>query len=207
MRLTGATLELLRGDEATPLGVDAEVRSLSSDAGARSELSLELTPPQGTIEVAGGVVQEPLAFDGTVRFAGVSLPALLAPVEQPAAALLRGGVLDADLTVALGPPSGAGDEAARIRGTATLAGVDVSDPGSAGDAFGLAWKSLALDVREALVPAALGGERTEPIRATLDGVELIEPSVRVTRTERGIVLPAALGEAPEASAPAGPAAA
>ena len=201
VRVTDATLDLLREGQPTAIGLTAGVKALSSDPSARTDLSVTLTPPEGSLNIAGGVVQQPLGFDGKLRIEALSLPKLLAPIDQPAAALVRGGVLDTDLGVAVGPPSGAGEKAARISGSIGLAGIDVAEPEPAGDAFGLAWKSLTLDIREVVVPAALGGAAAAPILATIDRVKLVETDVRVTRTGDGIVLPAAFGGKTTAAAP------
>jgi hypothetical protein len=81
-------LDLLREGQPTAIGLTAGVKALSSDPSARTDLSVTLTPPEGSLSIAGGVVQQPLGFDGKLRIEALSLPKLLAPIDQPAAALL-----------------------------------------------------------------------------------------------------------------------
>jgi hypothetical protein len=202
VQLRGAAVDLLRQDEATPIGVSADVKNASSDPSATTTLSLELAPPEGSLRLAGDAVQKPLSFDGKLQIEALSLPKLLAPIEQPAAALVRDGVLSADLALAAGPPSGAGERAARVSGTIGLAGLELSESEAKAQEFGVGWKDLAIGLKEVVVPAALGGEGAapEPIRASLEKFKLVQPDVRATRSATGIALPAAFGGG-EAAAP------
>jgi len=227
IRFTDALLALLRDGQTTPLGVEAAVRGVSSDPAAPMELDLKLAPPGGRIDLTGALVLQPRGFDGRLVVAGVDLPKLLAPIDQPAVSLVRRGVLDVDWKVAAGPaaggPAGVDARAVRIAGPLRLADLELTDPAGAKD-FRVAWKELAIDVAEiyamgvlpapeaAGAPASTsagargrGAEKPAgppPPRLVIERFRLVQPEVRVARTEAGIVLPAALGGTPAPEAPA-----
>src|SRR5262249_39435257 len=97
----------------------------------------------------------------------------------------------------------------RVSGTLGLAGLEVGDAETRQD-FGAAWKDLDVGIRE-LTLRGLLGEPVPRVALALAQVRLAEPSVQVTRTAQGMVIPA-LGPAaaPEpaaaaSSAPAPPA--
>src|SRR5256885_16241806 len=73
-----------------------------------------------------------------------------------------------------------------------------------GEDFSLAWKQLDLGIREIRVPGVLPGEPAapgEPLRIDLELLHLSNPSVALTRTAEGIVLPSAGAPAPAAEPP------
>src|SRR5205823_172983 len=73
-----------------------------------------------------------------------------------------------------------------------------------GQDFSLAWKQLDLGIREIRVPGVLPGEPAapaEPLRIDLERLHLSKPSVALTRTSEGIVLPTAGAPAADAAPP------
>ncbi|MCW5892749.1 MAG: DUF748 domain-containing protein [bacterium] len=171
----------------------ATVTGLSSEPGSVVKVDLRVTESNAALGVVGSVRLDPPAPDVQVTLAGVELGHLLAavggaPVQLPTSRL------DADLHVATA------ETAATVKGTVTLGDVTVL-PLQGGDEFRAAWERLAVAIDGLRVPGALGGPSpaTEPITVDLASVELVAPKVVLTRTETGIVLPAA-GATP---APAG----
>jgi hypothetical protein len=196
-RVNEAVIDLRGAPEPLELALDAEMLSISSEKGSRWPLTLSLKQGAGSLGVDGGLVVEPLAFDGKLSIADLALAPLLAQIDAPAVNLLRKGNARADLQVALAKDL-------RVSGKLGVAGLDVGDEKTARD-FGVAWKDFELGIREVTLPDVLAkagttGPRT--IGVKLDLVRLVEPSFIVTRTEDGIVLPS-FGTVPVESAESG----
>ena len=188
-RVEHAVAELLGGDQPLPLGIDAEVRSLSSEPGSRWPVSLRVSEGAGTLGVDGNLAVDPLAFEGKLAIEDLALAPLLSRINAPAVGLVRQGTARADIAIAL-----AGD--LRVAGKLGLAGLDVGDETTAKE-FGVGWKDFELGIGEVTVPGVLGageGPAARKIGVKLDLVRLVEPSFRLTRTAAGIVLPAFGGE-------------
>lgn len=197
VRLDGAVVELEGEGEPLPVGVDAEMRSLSSAPASRWPLALGVTQGAGSLGLDGELAIDPLAFDGTLAIADLALPSLLSRIDAPATDLLRDGTLRAKLTLALAKDL-------RVGGTLALADLDVGEPKTEKQ-FRVAWKDLEIGVREISVPNLLGTEvapAARTIGVKLDAIRLADPLLRVTRTADGIVLPSFAAEAPAPSPPA-----
>ncbi|HYY05372.1 MAG TPA: DUF748 domain-containing protein, partial [Candidatus Limnocylindria bacterium] len=185
--------------EPPPLEVriaQAAVTDLSSTAGSAATVALELRQGEGTIALDGTVGLDPLAAHLTARIDRLALGPLVAATGG-APVLLPGGALGGDLTIAAEHP------ALVVSGRLGLA--DLQAAPREGENFALAWKQLDLDIREIRVPGVLPGEPvppSEPLRIELEQLRLASPSLALTRTAEGIVLPAA--SAPAANAPPSP---
>jgi len=210
--ITGGRIDLLGGPQTLELGLGAKVSGLSSDLAKPATLAVEVSEGSGSIHLDGAFTAQPPGFDGGIKLAELALGRMAAPFAPGIAALLRSGVARADLKVAAGPPASpkapqAGG--ARVSGSLAVTALEVQ----AGDGkdFRLAWKELAIDARELTVPGVLAApdapKSTAPIRVTLDRFKLVEPAVRLTRTETGISLPDTTTRAAdgETAATAGPA--
>jgi hypothetical protein len=179
----------------------AVVTGLSSEPGSAVQVDVQLAEGDATLGVVGSVRLDPPAPDVQVKLAGLELGHLLAavggaPVQIPTSRL------DADLHVA------AADTALVVSGTVALDGLSVL-PLQGGDEFRAGWEKLAVAIGSVRVPGALGGPKpaTEPITVDLTSVELVAPSVVLTRTDAGLVLPTAgaapaTDAVPDAAAPA-----
>jgi hypothetical protein len=204
LRVADGHVQVVGGD--APLGVDvqAEAAPLTSEAGKAAAIRLTLTPASGgTLDVAGNLVPDPLAFDGTLTVKDLALAPLTQPVASTATRLLKNGVANLDLAIAAGGAGNAPPGGVRVAGTIGLSDLDVTgdDPG----AFALRWKSLAVGLRSATVPGVLGADAATapgPIDVAFDAVTLTEPDFTLTRTADGIVLPPGLGGSDAAAAPA-----
>ncbi len=209
-RLERAIVELLGGAQPLPVGIDAEVKSISSAPGSRWPLHVVVSEGAGTLGVDGDLAIEPLSFDGKLVISELPLAPLLSRLDAPAAGLVRSGNARANLAIAL-------SNDLRVSGTLGVSGLDVGDEPTAKD-FGVVWKDFELGIGEVTVPGALGGDpaAARKIGVKLELVKLVEPAFKVTRTASGVVLPA-FGPAapvaetapepapPAASAPAAPA--
>jgi len=183
-RVGDAIVELVGGAQPLPLGVDAEVRSISSEAGSRWPLTLAVKEGTGSLGVDGTLAIAPLAFDGKLAIADLALAPLLACIDAPGARLLRQGTARAELTIALATDL-------RVAGKLGLAGLDVGDAETA-KVFGIAWKDFELGIRELSLPGLLApADPAKPraINVNLDLVRLVEPSFKLTRTEQGLLMP------------------
>jgi len=201
LHLTDGHVQIVGGD--APLGVDvqAEAAPLTSTAGKAAAIRLSLAPGSGgTLDIAGNLVPDPLAFDGTLTVKDLGLVPLTQPVASATTRLLKNGVANLDLTIATSGAGSAPPGGVRVAGTIGLSDLDVTgdDPG----AFALRWKNLAVGLRGATVPGVLGTDAATapgPIDVAFDAVTLTEPDFTLTRTADGIVLPPGLG-GPDASA-------
>jgi hypothetical protein len=188
-RVESAVVEL--GEpEPLPLGIDAEVLTLSSERGSRWPVKLTVKEGTRSIGLDGQLAIAPLAFDGKLAIADLALPPLLARVDAPAVGLLQKGALRADLALALTPRSGASGDAPptdlRVAGTLGLAGLDLREEKTAKD-FAVAWKDFELTIRELTLPGLLGTVDPAAPRAigvNLDLVRLLQPAF-VIRTAQG----------------------
>jgi len=213
-RLEGAQVDLLGAKDPLVLGVDAQVRTLASPTTGSSPVSLAVKEGDGSLSVDGDLTLEPLGFAGKLALRELALAPLAAHAPAPGADLLRGGRARADLEISLAGRGGVAPAASdlRVAGTLGLAALVVGKEGDKD--FAAAWKDLAIQIHEVTVQPALGGDPAAPrtVALTLDRVQLTEPDVTVTRTDKGIALPQIGGpdqgtpaEAPPA--PAQPAAA
>jgi len=175
--------------------VKAAVTDLSSATGSSATIALELREGEGTIAVDGTAGLDPLAAHLTARIDRLAL-GRLAAATGAAPVLLPGGALGGEVTIAAEHP------ALVVSGRLALA--DLKATPREGEDFSLAWKQLDLGIREIRVPGVLPGEPAapgEPLRIDLELLHLSNPSVALTRTAEGIVLPSAGAPAPAAEPP------
>jgi hypothetical protein len=206
VRLTDATVDLLGEEGPLALGIAAELGALASLPAGRSPVSLSVKQGDGSLAVDGELSVSPLGFDGKLGIAALELPPLLVRLPVPGAALLRQGTLRADLEVALAPKdggSGAAPTDLRVAGTVGLAKLDLGEAVRTRD-FGVEWKDLEVGIQQIALPGALGARDPAQPRALdveLARIHLVEPALRITRAEQGLVLPALGGEpaAPESA--------
>ena len=183
-RVERAVVELQGGAEPLPLGIDAEVSSISSEPGSRWPLTLKVSEGAGSLGVDGALAIEPIAFDGKLAITDFALAPLLSRIDAPAVGLVRQGNARADISIALATDL-------RVAGKLGVAGLDVGDEQTAKE-FGVAWKDFELGIGEITVPGVLGAGDpavARKIGVKLDLVRLVEPSFKITRTAQGIVLP------------------
>jgi hypothetical protein len=201
-RVERAVVELEGGASPLPLGIDAEVNSISSEPASRWPVTLKVTDGAGSLAVDGTLAIEPLAFDGKLAIRELALQPLLSRVDAPAVGLVRQGTARADIAIALATDL-------RVAGKLGVAGLDVGDEKTAKE-FGVAWKDFELGIGEITAPGVLGGgdpAAAKKIGVKLDLVRLVEPAFKVTRTAEGIVLPSFGGETVETAKPEEPVAA
>jgi hypothetical protein len=176
--------------------VKATVTGLSSTRGSMATVAVEVRPETGTIALDGTVGIDPLAAQLTVRLDGLALGRLVAATGA-APVLLPGGTLGGELKIA------AEHEPLVVSGNLAIADLAVTRLD--GKDFALGWKRLDLAVHELRVPGALPSPTPAPpgpIIVDIEKLALDGPTVSLTRTADGLVLP---GSAPAgAAAPASP---
>ena len=202
-RLSHAEVDLLGAAESLVLGVDADVKQLASPTTGASPVSLSIREGDGTLGLDGNLTLQPLGWNGKLTIHELPLAPLAARAPVAGAELLRDGRARAELEIILAGRGSSAPGAAdlRVAGTLGLAGLEV---GKAGDKdFSVAWKDLTLQLREATVEPALGGDPAKPraVAVTLDRVQLVEPNVALARTAQGIALPPIGGGAPAEAKP------
>jgi hypothetical protein len=217
-RLEGAEVELLGAEQPLTLGVDAEVKNVGDPTTGSSPVSLTVKEGAGSLQVGGDLTLKPLSFDGKVGLSDFALAPLAARAPAAGADLLRDGKARADLAVNLAGrgASAPGASDLRVSGTLGLADLAVGKPGDKD--FAVGWKDLAVQIKEATVLPAIGGDPAAPraVSVSLQRVTLTQPTAELVRTKDGLVLPklgapapapeeAAPAESPPAPAPAAPA--
>ncbi|HTO06426.1 MAG TPA: DUF748 domain-containing protein [Myxococcota bacterium] len=214
-RLEGAEVELLGADSPLTLGVDAEVKNVADPTTGSSPVSLAVKEGAGSLQVGGDLTLKPLSFKGKLGLTDFALAPLAARAPAPGAELLRDGKARADLELILAGRGASAPNTSdlRVAGSFGLADLAVGKPGDKD--FAVGWKDLAVQLKEATVLPALGGDPAVPraIAVTLQRVTVSEPTAALVRTADGLVLPKlaapAPGEAPAdsqpPSAPAAPA--
>jgi hypothetical protein len=210
LEVKSARVDVLGGSRPLVLAVDAKLGGLSNDFGNRVPLSFTVGEGAGSLSVDGGFTVTPPGFDGSVRIADLALGPLVEPFAPAVGRLLRGGAGRAELQLAAGgpanpkAPSEGGVHASGKLGVADLEAVD-ADPTE----FRLAWKDLALEIRDLFVPGILaqpGAAKPGSVAVSLDRFVLTEPAIRLTKAQSGLLLPqTAPPTRPQAEAGAAPA--
>ncbi len=216
--IADSSIDLLGAAQPLPIGIALEVLDVASEAGRRWPVKLSLSPGAGSLGIDGALGITPLAFDGRLKISDLALAPLLSRSGVPAASWLRQGSARSDLQIALTPRAGAAGGTPptdlRVSGTLGLSGLDVGEVTTAKD-FGVAWKDFEVGIRELSLPELIGAsDPAKPLAldAKLDRVRLVEPTVRITRTNQGVLLPPQAANANEPApvapepAPAAPAA-
>src|SRR5438132_611666 len=173
------------------LGGTLALRDLAVEVPGGEEPALPWRRPA----VDGTVSLDPLAAHLTARIDSLAL-GRLAAATGAAPVLLPGGALGGEVTIAVEHP------ALVVSGRLALA--DLKATPREGEDFSLAWQQLDLDIRELRVTGVLPGEPAapgEPLRIDLELVHLSNPSVALTRTAEGSLLPSAGAPAPAAEPP------
>jgi uncharacterized protein involved in outer membrane biogenesis len=211
--VTDASVALLGSGDLVSLGLGAQIREVSSDLAKPWPIGVTLTHGAGAASLDGSVALAPLRFDATLavdrfelqRLLGRSAP-WLSPGAASAVSAVRSATLRADLVLRLASPAQDAQETGnsadagevadlRVAGVVGLAGLDIAHrvAPDAPDAFAAGWQDLEIVLREVRVPRAAGPSdpSAPPITVDVERIVLSTPSARVTRTERGLVLPGA----------------
>lgn len=177
--------------------VKGTVTGLESAPGSRAQLDLQVREEQGTVGLVGSVGLDPLGATLTAKIDGLGLARLLAATGA-APVQLSGGTLAADLKIE------AEHEPLIVGGTLAVADLEVRLP-QGGEEFGAGWKRLEIGVKEVRVPGVLpvvAPATPEPVRVDLEHIHMVAPTVALTRTPEGLVLPASGAPASAAAATA-----
>ena len=182
--LTDAVVDLRGAAEPLPLRIEAELGGLSSQAGERAPIALDVGTPAGSLALDGELSATPLAFDGKLEISDLALAPLLARIDAPAAHWLQGGLLRANLDLAFARDL-------RASGRIGLAQLDLEEATTA-EQFGVAWQDLELVLSELVFADALGSgdpATPRPLDMRLARIRLVAPDVVLTRNAEGLVLP------------------
>ncbi|MCP5042511.1 MAG: DUF748 domain-containing protein [bacterium] len=173
-----------------PLGFALSIHAsdLSTQPGHTFPLRIEtaLTRPKSTgldplLALEGRVAIEPAAFEGRIESRKLPLPALVGALGLgELGTWLRAGTASGALSVQLATNE---DAARELRTSGRLRVEDLSiadDLAEEEREIGLAWKSLEIDLREALVQLAADGTLGAPPQIRLSGITVEEHDIRFT---------------------------
>ncbi|MEZ4282464.1 MAG: DUF748 domain-containing protein [Myxococcota bacterium] len=182
--LSEAVVDLRGAAEPLPLRIEAELSALSSEAGARAPIALDVATPSGSLTLDGELAPTPLAFAGKLAIHDLVLAPLFARIEAPAVHWLRDGTLRANLDLALA-------DDLRASGRIGLAKLDLAEATTEKE-FAVAWQDLELALSQLVFEDPLGpGDPAKPraLDLRLARIRLVGPNLKLTRTADGIVLP------------------
>jgi hypothetical protein len=176
--IEGAHLTLLTQGGPVDLILGLHAEDVAAKAGETFPIHVTVGTEPGRLSLDGRVGLAPVAFAGTLQWQQLRFPPLLLATQPEIAAWLRScrsaGKLDLALHLAAGadgsPPG------LRISGHSTLEDFDMADPG--GSELGVAWKALAVSLRELTVPLPEPGAPVRPIHVSLESVRLDGPVLR-----------------------------
>jgi hypothetical protein len=174
------------------LEVDFSAEGVSAAAGETFPLRIAVRVEDGEAALEGRAGIAPPSFAGSVRWRDLPIPLFVLVSSPELVPWIRSCHADGELAIAarLDPASPAPDaERARLAGRFAIRDLAVGDPEEKEVAIG--WRTLEVDVGEALVPLAGG---TEPIRVSLAKLRLDAPAIRYGRPTPA--LDALLGTAP-----------
>ncbi len=169
---------------------DVAKRPFSIAAGS-IELNLDQMRAPGILALAGDASIAPGDLTGAAQLALSDVHVSAPDPAGFAFDLRRLDLAIADLTVPAVLTSGGRQmPAGEVRASGRLTLADLRLEGSDAKVFSVATKALDVPIRELRVPAAAGGAVTStPIRLGIGALQLDTPSVRLTRTAEGLLMP------------------
>jgi hypothetical protein len=210
LALERSRVRLLQEGAPLDVGVRVAARDLADDAERPGHVDVTLTVTPGSVAVSGAARVTPPGFGGTVRVDELPVHDLARAARAAARlppGLLQSAVLGAELVIEAGLAESGAEAAADalgVRGRIALDGVRLAaaDPRE----FAVSWQRFEVPLDEVRVPGVVteapAGAAAASLRVALGAVRLEEPSVQVTRTAEGVVLPPPLGQAPAEERPA-----
>jgi hypothetical protein len=204
LRVRDAKARLLTEAGPKDVGIAVEARELAGDGDHPAPTKLVLAMDAARIALEGGARIASPGFAGTLTVRDLPVPDAERLAGSLPPELLRGGILGADIELALGsaasPP---GD----LTATGTLRLTDFAMQGADPEEFSVAVAATDVALEELRLPGIVpSGDAPPPapIQVRLASLTVTEPRLRLTRSEDGLVLPAFTrdGAAPPAEAPA-----
>jgi hypothetical protein len=187
-----AGISLLTETRPLDLEVDFSAEGVSAAAGETFPLRIAVRVEGGEATLEGRAGIAPPSFAGSARWRDLPIPLFVLVSSPELVPWIRSCHADGELAIQarLDPASPAPDATrARFAGRFAIRDLSVGDPEENEVAIG--WRTLEVDVGEALVPLAGG---TEPTRVSLTKVHLDAPTIRYGRPTPA--LDALLGMAP-----------
>jgi hypothetical protein len=188
LALHDATLRLLSDQPPLDVGLTLDATQISGPEHDASPVKLDLAIGDGKLGIDGTLRIEPLGFAGKLTTTALDVPKVVDVVGALPGNVLQVAKLDTDLDVKLGSSAPtAGDVA--VSGTATVADlwVAANDPKE----FATGAKTLAVRIDDVTVPGALAKDAAggRPMTVKIGTVDVDTLYSRITRTDKGIVLP------------------
>ncbi|MBW2293151.1 MAG: DUF748 domain-containing protein [Deltaproteobacteria bacterium] len=153
------------------------------------------------IELEGEAAIDPPSFDGRLEYDALPLPLLLAPADLGlTGSWLRSGTASGALSIAIQPTSEGGQEM-RLAGELEIKDFDFANSLDEEEKeIALAWKSLAVDLNEALVHLGADGTPLSPPEIHLTEISLGGPRAKFSQPSEALAaLLGTEGEAVEAA--------
>ncbi len=184
------------GKDGLGFEIDASAERVTNAAGRAFPVLIEAalqrpasTGPDPSIALRGDIVIDPLGFEGHIEYRTLPLVQLLAPfdvVPTGAEDWLRSGNASGELSIAIQPTP---EDTRSVRMAGKLAVDDFSIANSLDDEdleIALAWKSLTIELREALLHIGTDGAPAPAAEFRLAGLWLREPSGRFTQPSEAL---------------------
>jgi uncharacterized protein involved in outer membrane biogenesis len=173
------------------VSVDVDVADLSGVNDNVAKIKLALGLASGSVHVDGKARIAPPGFGGALKVTALSLPEVIATCGALAQNPIQSATLDADLSSAASGVDTRGD-AGDIRMQGDLSIVKPRLALDDGKEFLVSLGALDLGIADMRVPGALAARPAgpaEPLRIALRDLKLDAPSIRLTHTKDGFVLP------------------
>ena len=139
------------------------------------------------IELEGEAAIDPPSFDGRLEYDALPLPLLLAPADVGlAGSWLRSGIASGALSIAIQPTSEGGRDM-RLAGELEIKDFNFTNSLDEEEKeIALGWKSLAVDLSEALVHLGADGTPLSPPEIHLTEISLAGPVARFTQPSEAL---------------------
>jgi hypothetical protein len=183
-----ALVHVLTEEGQRDLGVALEMHELAGDGDRPAPTKLSVTANAATLTLDGAARIATPGFDGQLTLKDLQLPEVPTVAGRLRPSALQTGRLSADLHLSLGS---AATPAGDFTMTGTVGLAEFTLVGADPTQFSVALDKLDVGIDELRLPGVLvkGGERKPPV-VRLASIDLAKPSVVLTRTPQGLVLPA-----------------
>jgi len=173
LEIERAEFSVLTDGEPVEVALRLEMTGVSLAPDAPFPLDLGLEAGDGSLVLKGQLALNPLVWDGKVAWQGLAVPMFVRAALPDLIPWIRTCSASGDLDVKLRlVASGAAAPGVWVSGRLGVDDFAVEDPEQE---LALAWKSLAIELKNASVPL-VGG--SEPIQVALGKIALTQPSAR-----------------------------
>jgi uncharacterized protein involved in outer membrane biogenesis len=214
LQVRDSKLRLVAPQTSVDVGVDLTAARIGSSTEERGVIDLTLTPPSGSLRLAGELRAWPPAFGGKLSVEDLELPELADLSVFVSKGLVQSCRLSANLNIEAGLPADSDGTGSGNEGGVVLSGslalkearLALPDPKD----FSLELDAFDVAIKRVQVPGLLSRPDSPPtsraVRIELREVHLAKPSLKLVRAAEGFVMPvlASANESTEAAAEPAP---